>query len=46
MEKNKRTLGFLEGKATCVIRPDFKMTTEELLGENKKPCNNSRIKLD
>ena len=32
-EKNeKRKLGILEGKATMVIHPDFKMTEEEFLG--------------
>src|SRR6185503_13105768 len=32
--KPKRRLGILEGKATVTFAPDWKMTTEEFLGED------------
>ena len=32
VNKGKRRLGILEGKATVVFAPDFKMTEEEFLG--------------
>lgn len=31
MHKSKRKLGLMEGKATAVFKPDFKITEEEFL---------------
>ena len=31
-KKEKRKLGILEGKASVIFHPDFKMTEEEFLG--------------
>lgn len=32
-KKGKRDIGIMEGKATAIFKDDFKMTTEEFLGE-------------
>ena len=32
----KRVLGILEGKVDCALKANFEISTEELLGEDKK----------
>lgn len=32
MPGNKRTLGLMQGKASVIFKPDFKITEEEFLG--------------